>query len=88
MTKKPLNVLTVHQAAERLKAANVTIRVWCQRGRFPNAYQEDTVRGPVWLIPESDLEGVEIGGRGRPPKAKPAQPSTNSKKRGKVNGTR
>lgn len=49
-------------------AAIPTVTLWCRDRRFPNARQEDTPRGPVWYIPETDLEGVEMRGRGRPPK--------------------
>lgn len=33
------------------------VRKWCARGLFPNAYEQQTERGPVWKIPEADLEG-------------------------------
>ena len=81
MANKTTEELTVREVAEKLGAAIPTVSLMCREGRFPNARQEDTPRGPVWYIPVSDLEGVEARGRGRPPKAKPEQ--TNSKKRGK-----
>jgi hypothetical protein len=81
MANKTTEDLTVREVAEKIGAAIPTITLMCREGRFPNARQEDTPRGPVWYIPVSDLEGVEARGRGRPPKAKPAQ--SNGKKRGK-----
>lgn len=69
MAKNSPAELTVREVAERLGAAIPTVTLWCRDRRFPNARQEDTPRGPVWYIPETDLEGVEMRGRGRPPKA-------------------
>ncbi len=64
--------LTTAEVAERLGVAQVTVSVWCNRGRFPGAVREDTPRGPVWLIPVSDLKGFKLPKVGRPRKAKPA----------------
>ena len=81
MRKGNETMLKVPDVAERLDVLTSTVRIWCRSGRFPNAVQEETLRGPVWLIPESDLDGFERRGRGRPPKAQPAtQPA---KKRGR-----
>lgn len=44
------------------------MRLWCQQGRFPNAYTRDESRGPVWVIPEGDLKGFEPPKMGRPRK--------------------
>jgi hypothetical protein len=60
--------LTSTQVAERLGKEARLVRMWCQQGRFPNAYLEDTPRGAVWLIPERDLEGFESPKMGRPKK--------------------
>lgn len=60
--------LTTSQAAERLGVGKSTVNLWCRRGLFPHARSEETPRGPVWLIPESDLEGFEPPKMGRPPK--------------------
>jgi hypothetical protein len=65
-------MLKVPEVAERLDVLTSTVRIWCRAGRFPNAVTEETLRGPVWLIPESDLNGFEKRGRGRPPKEKAA----------------
>jgi hypothetical protein len=62
--------LTTSEAAERLGMANVTVRLWCRQGRFPNARSEDTPRGAIWYIPESDLKDFRPPQPGRPPKAK------------------
>ena len=78
MTKKHNEELTVREAAETLGAAIPTVTLMCREGRFPNARQDETPRGPVWYIPVSDLAGIEVRGRGRPAKAKPeANPATN-----------
>jgi predicted site-specific integrase-resolvase len=62
--------LTTAEAAERLGVAQVTVNVWCLRGLFPNAVREETARGPVWTIPESDVKNFVKPKRGRIPKPK------------------
>jgi Helix-turn-helix domain len=73
MATKTTSDLTVREVAELTGAAIPTVTLWCREKRFPNAHQEETPRGPVWYIPKSDLEGVEMRGRGRP--AKPKHPA-------------
>src|SRR5215813_8351000 len=68
-----VKMLTTREVAERLDANPGTIRIWCLNGTFPNAKQEETARGPVWLIPETDLRGFKRRGRGRPAKAQGGQ---------------
>ncbi|MDQ5837220.1 MAG: helix-turn-helix domain-containing protein [Acidobacteriota bacterium] len=58
--------LTTAQVAERLNVAQPTVKLWCRQGRFPNAKLEETPRGPVWQIPESDLADFEPPKMGRP----------------------
>jgi hypothetical protein len=60
--------LTTADVADRLNVAQVTVNVWCLRGKFPNAAREETPRGPVWTIPETDLVGFVKPTPGRPPK--------------------
>ena len=62
--------LTTSQAAKLLKVSPITVRLWCRQGKFPNAVEEDTPRGMVWQIPESDLDGFEQPKTGRPAKEK------------------
>jgi hypothetical protein len=61
--------LTTSEVATRLNVSPITVRLWCRRGLLPNAYELDTPRGSVWMIPEGDLNGFE------PPK-KTGRPST------------
>jgi hypothetical protein len=75
--------LTTTQVAERLKVANVTVRLWCRQGRFPNAHAVDTPRGSLWYIPERDIDSFTQPQPGRPPKAKPEDAPTSA-----TNGTR
>lgn len=63
--------LTTSKAAERLKVSQPTVKLWCRQGKFPNAELVETPRGPVWMIPNADLENFEPPRMGRPPKAKP-----------------
>lgn len=60
--------LTVREVSEKFDVPASSVRVWCWQGRFPNAYQEETPRGPVWYIPVTDLEGFERRSVGRPSK--------------------
>ncbi len=79
MVAKEPTMLTVREVSERTGAAIPTVNLWCRSGRLPGARQESTPYGFYWLIPESDLEGIVVRGRGRPPK----QATATSKKRGK-----
>ena len=75
--------LTTSEVAERLGVAQVTVNVWCLQGKFPHATLEETPRGPVWTIPESDLADFVKPKAGRPPKqATAAPPNTKSEIRG------
>jgi hypothetical protein len=70
--KKPKNEakdLTIREVSEKYGVPASSVRVWCWQGRFPNAYQEETPRGPVWFIPEKDLVGFTKRSVGRPSKA-------------------
>lgn len=49
--------LTTREVSERFGVLDATVRLWRRRGFFPNAYEMETPRGPVWMIPEGDLEG-------------------------------
>jgi hypothetical protein len=43
-----------------------SVRDWCARGLFPNAYEQQTGRGPMWMIPEEDLQDFSPPKMGRP----------------------
>jgi hypothetical protein len=82
-------MLTTSKVAERLKVAQPTVKLWCRQGRFPNAELQETPRGPVWMIPESDLQGFTLPTRGRPSKSKDeAEKSAAKKRRRKKDPTR
>jgi excisionase family DNA binding protein len=68
MKKKESNMLTVREVAQRLGAAEISIRVWAKKGRLPGAKLQETPAGAYWLIPETALEGFEKGNPGRPHK--------------------
>lgn len=72
--------LTTKEVAERLGAADVTVRLWCRQGRFPHARAVDTPRGSIWYIPEKDLRDFKSPQPGRPTNA--------SKKNGTKKGSR
>jgi len=61
-----VNDLTTKKVAQIFKVAEVTARVWCQKGLFPNAYQVETPFGFYWLVPSSDIENFKRPKAGRP----------------------
>ena len=75
--------LTTSEVAKRLGVAQVTVNVWCLQDKFPHATKEETPRGPVWTIPESDLEGFVPPRAGRPPKPKTGGADKSVKVKGK-----
>lgn len=60
--------LTLTAVAARLGISRKTAQAWRTAGRFPNAVKQVTPRGAVWMVPESDLEGLELPTMGRPRK--------------------
>ena len=69
MGKKEM--LSSQQVADELAVPYSTVMLWLKQGRFPGAERDDSnPRGPVWLIPRSALDKVELPKRGRPAKAK------------------
>ncbi len=70
--------LTTSQVAERLGVSQPTVKLWCRQGKFARAEIEQTARGPVWQIPETDLTGFEPPKRGRIPKKAATQPANGS----------
>jgi predicted site-specific integrase-resolvase len=67
-----MTYLTTKQAAVRLGIGESTARLWCKRGRFPGAFEQQTLRGPVWQIPEVDVTDFKKPQRGRPSKKQSA----------------
>lgn len=62
--------LLASKVAKILGVKTVTVRTWCNQGKFPNAYAEETefYHHPVWRIPEKDIENFRLPVRGRPRK--------------------
>ncbi|HEY0545469.1 MAG TPA: helix-turn-helix domain-containing protein [Pyrinomonadaceae bacterium] len=58
--------LSTSEVAARLGVAARSVRLWCARGLFPNAYEQQTLRGPIWMIPEKDLKSFTPPKMGRP----------------------
>lgn len=56
-----MKMLTTGEVSYRLAVTPSTVRVWCQRGLFPNAY----MAGRDWLIPETDLDNFKRPKKGR-----------------------
>jgi hypothetical protein len=70
MKKKSSAMLSVKDAADRLGAAPVSVRLWARQGKFPGAKLEETPVGSYWLIPEAALAGFEMSKPGPKPGAK------------------
>lgn len=68
--------LSTSEVAGRLGVSAITVRLWCRRRLFKNACELPTPRGPVWVIPITDLEGFEAPKLGRP-KKKSSAPAAN-----------
>jgi hypothetical protein len=68
-------MLTTQQVAAKLDRPYPTIALWVRQGRFKNAVSEETPRGKIWWIPESDLKGFTEPKPGRPKKADEATPN-------------
>jgi hypothetical protein len=66
--KKGEKMLTVKEAAAKIGAAEISVRIWAKGGRFPGARKEQTPMGEYWVIPENALKGFENPGRGKPRK--------------------
>jgi len=67
--------LTAREVAEKLGVKPITVRVWCDKGKFPNAHKIKSGFGvEYWVIPESDLEGFQPQlRRGRPSAENPSR---------------
>ena len=59
---------TTKEVAEILNVSPITVRLWCRQGKFPNAREEQTPRGAVWWIPDTDLKDFKKPSTGRPKK--------------------
>ncbi|MGH9759448.1 MAG: helix-turn-helix domain-containing protein [Blastocatellia bacterium] len=67
MKRAQPKMFTVKQAAERLGAAESSVRMWVRRGRFAGARLEESPIGAFWLIPEDSIESFRMGKPGRKP---------------------
>jgi len=82
--------LTTSEVASRLGVSRPTVTMWCRQGLFPNARAEQTPRGPVWLIPDSDLKTFTrplMGRTPKPEKRKALKKAAKPKKAGKPETT-
>ena len=69
MKKKSAMTTGEFAKASGIPAYNV-VR-WCQRGLIPGVVREETMRGPVWVIPASALDSIE---KWRPAIGRPLKP--------------
>lgn len=67
--------LTAREVAEKFGVKAITVRVWCEKGRFPNAYKKQSAFGvEYWAIPELDLKDFKPQlRRGRPTVTNPSK---------------
>jgi hypothetical protein len=87
MIKAKDDLLTIGQAAEMLGVASATVRGWLNRdstrGLLPNAQRLETPRGPVWMIPQSDVMALSqqpLPKSGPKPKPKDEKAKASKKK--------
>jgi len=52
---KAVKMLSVQEVARRLSAAESSVRLWADQGRFEGALRRNSPRGPYWEIPEAAL---------------------------------
>ncbi|MGH9760409.1 MAG: helix-turn-helix domain-containing protein [Blastocatellia bacterium] len=75
-------MLTTGEVAKRLGAGISSVKLWANHGKFPGAVREQTPVGSYWMIPETALEGFEMGRPGRPRKQRtPEKPAKNPRPR-------
>ena len=59
-------MLTAKEVAERIGAAESSVRMWARKGRFPGAELQETPVGSYWLIPDTALDDFKMRTAGRP----------------------
>ena len=69
MPKKSAKMLTTGEVADRLGAAESSVRFWARTGRFPGATRVETPVGSYWMIPASAMSGFQMKKPGPKPKA-------------------
>jgi excisionase family DNA binding protein len=68
MKKKESKMLTVKEAAQQLKVAPSTVRMWLKEGLLPGTELKDSPAGQYWVIPDTTLQNFEKPKVGRPRK--------------------
>ena len=66
--------LTTKQLSVRFDVHITTVRLWIKNGLFPGAREEQTPRGPIWLVPEEDLAKFTPPPMGRPRQVETPEP--------------
>jgi hypothetical protein len=74
MGKKAM--ITTTQFAKTHGLPYTTVVRWAQNGVIPGVEKEETLRGPVWLIPQSSADTFE---QWRPQRGRPAKPKAEPK---------
>jgi hypothetical protein len=65
---------TTRELAEMYGVTPLTVRLWCDKGLFPNAEKKESPRGPYWSIPARDLKSFKPpSGPGRPRDKNPSE---------------
>ena len=72
MRKQKIKVITTLQFAAATGLPYPTVVRWAQTGVIPGVAKEETLRGPVWVIPQNSLERFQDWKpkRGRPRKGR------------------
>lgn len=72
--------MTTNEIAELFRVSPATARLWCETGKFPNAYKEQTPFGAYWKIPDYDLTNFQAPLRGRPRLQNPSSSALSKRK--------
>lgn len=73
-------MITTTQFAKSQGLPYTTVVRWAQSGIIPGVEKEETLRGPVWLIPQAAVATFE---QWRPQRGRPAKVKTTGSKGGK-----
>lgn len=78
---KKRDIMTTGQFAKETGTPYTTVVGWAQNGLMPGVKREETLRGPVWVIPTLDSFGDWKPKIGRPPKPSTAKASKKGRKK-------
>ena len=70
---KKRDIMTTGEFAKATETPYQTVARWARDGLIPGAHRQDTLRGPVWVIPKSALDSFD---EWKPKLGRPPNPGT------------